>query len=308
MKERTSGFGLDGGSAARLHDAGAVGVAVSLTTGIPPGTTYSRPCWGLRARRGGTRALPQGDWWWPSPYDTGVHHGRQPGSLRAPGAGSRRGFLRVLMPRAVGRWEGCDVERYPGAGRAPPPLRSRHQDQGFALSLWSSRPSARRPSGASARGTATSSSTPRASRTPALSAGTRRGWVLAGAMPGTLARLRRGCHAFPRASPDAPEADRRDAANPQEVTMRHPIRSPSPSSAWPFQLPRRPSTPTGHRVRPRGPRETGRTPCASTGDAFYSAGWYTCYYGSSTSCASVPSLPPSPSSWAHRWISTSRAA
>ena len=39
---------------------------------------------------------------------------------------------------------------------------------------------------------------------------------------------------------------------------------------------------------PRSTRDRTNTLRLNLGTAFYSAGWYTCYYGSSTSCASVP--------------------
>ena len=111
----TSGAGLDAGSAGRLRDAGAVGVAVSLDHWDPARHdafrgvegTFERAVEGARAAAAAVRVVALS---LSATRETRVDDVARLARLaRDLGAG----FLRILEPRAVGRWAGQDVRLRP---------------------------------------------------------------------------------------------------------------------------------------------------------------------------------------------------
>jgi len=111
----TSGAGLDAGSAGRLRDAGAVGVAVSLDHWDPARHdafrgvegTFERAVEGARAAAAADLVVALS---LTATRETRVDDVARLARLaRDLGAG----FLRILEPRAVGRWAGQDVRLRP---------------------------------------------------------------------------------------------------------------------------------------------------------------------------------------------------
>lgn len=111
----TSGTGLDARSAARLHDAGAVGVAVSIDHWDPARHdafrgvkgTFERAVEGARAAAAADLVVALS---LTATRETRVEDLDRIARLaRDLGAG----FLRILEPRAVGRWAGQDVRLRP---------------------------------------------------------------------------------------------------------------------------------------------------------------------------------------------------
>ena len=113
------------------------------------------------------------------------------------------------MPRAVGRWEGCDVALSPAQVELLLRFARATNDQDSDLPLVELPALSQKTVGCFGAGDRYFFVDAEGFAHACPFCRGRAGRVLAGAMPGTLARLRaRGCHAFPRASPDAPEADR----------------------------------------------------------------------------------------------------
>lgn len=201
----TSGFGLDARSAARLRGAGAVGVAVSLDHWDPARHDAFRGMEGTFARAtAGVRAAAAADLVVALSLTatrdlvSAEDMARYVRLARDLGAG----FIRILEPRAVGRWAGRDVAL--AADQVELLLRFARETNAEASDL----PVVEFP----ALGQRTVGCFGAGDRYLFVDA---EGWVhacpfcreragraLGGDLPATRARLRaRGCHAFADASP-----------------------------------------------------------------------------------------------------------
>lgn len=209
----TSGYGLDTRSAARLRDAGAVGVAVSIDHWDPArhdafrerSGAFERAVEGARAAAAAELVVAL-SLTATRDFTTADDLARYARLGRDLGAG----FLRILEPRAVGRWAGCDVALAPAQVDLLLRFARAHNDENSDLPLVELPAQSQRTVGCfgaadryffvDAEGYAHACPFCRE----------RAGRVLGGALPGTVARLRaRGCQAFPRAFPDAPDLQER---------------------------------------------------------------------------------------------------
>jgi MoaA/NifB/PqqE/SkfB family radical SAM enzyme len=202
----TSGHGLDASSSARLRACGAVGVAVSLDHWEPGPHdafrgrkgTFAQAVEGARAAyaEGLVVALS-----FTATRETATADGLA--RLLRLGREVGAGFLRILEPRAVGRWAGQDVALAPGQVEGLLRLAREVNGEASDLPIVELPAHSQRTVGCFGAGDRYLfvDAEGRAHACPFCRGGA--GSVLAGGMAGALARLRaRGCHAFPGARVD----------------------------------------------------------------------------------------------------------
>jgi MoaA/NifB/PqqE/SkfB family radical SAM enzyme len=127
------------------------------------------------------------------------------------------GFVRILEPRAVGRWSGQDVALTPGQASGLLDFARRVNEEESGLPIVELPAFSQRTVGCFGAGDRYLFVDAEGYGHACPFCRGRAGPVLGGALPATLATLRaRGCHAFPPARPD----DRSRRASRQEVEAR----------------------------------------------------------------------------------------
>ena len=219
----TSGFGLDARTAARLRAAGAVGVAVSLDHWDParhdafrgmPGI-FERAAEGARAAAAAdlvvalsltaTREIQSEDL---------ARYARLARDLRA-------GFVRILEPRAVGRWAGRDVALEPAQVDLLLRFARAANAERSDLPVVELPALSQRTVGCFGAGDRYLFVDAEGFAHACPFCRGRAGTALDGELPAAVARLRaRGCHAFPCASPARGRRRGADATAPDPPSAR----------------------------------------------------------------------------------------
>jgi len=200
----TSGFGLDGGSAARLRAAGAVGVAVSLDHWDPARHDAFRGMPGIFERATeGARSAAAADLvvalsLTAAPDLQADDLARYARLARDLGAG----FIRILEPRAVGRWAGQDVSLRPEQVDLLLRFASASNSEVSDLPVVELPALSQRTVGCFGAGDRYLFVDAEGFAHACPFCRGRAGTALGGELPAAVARLRaRGCHAFSSASP-----------------------------------------------------------------------------------------------------------